>query len=82
MRLRVLRSFLLPILFAIAVAPPAFAQSPSDAGLDALDKRAQELLEARRYAGALDMAEKWAAAAEKAEHSERQGWLFDSKRAW
>ncbi len=69
MRLRALRSFLLPILFAIAVAlalPPAFAQSPGDAALDALHKRAGELFEAGRYAEALGMAEKWAAAAEKA----------------
>ena len=70
MRLRALRSFLLPILFAIAVVlplTPAFAQSPSDAELDALHKRANELFEAGRYAAALDMAEKRAAAAEKAE---------------
>ena len=68
MRLRALRSFLLPVLFAIAVAlPPAFAQSPSGAELDALYKRAGELFGAGRYAEALDMAEKRAAAIERAE---------------
>ena len=70
MRLPAMRSFLLPILFAIAVVlplMPAFAQSTSDAELEVLDKRAGELFEAGRYAGALDTAEKWAAAAEKAE---------------
>ena len=68
MRLRAFLSSLLPILFAIALAlPPAFAESPSDAELGALEKRADKLFEAGRYAGALDMAEKRAAAAEKAE---------------
>ena len=39
-RLRALRSFLLPVLFAISLAPPpAFAQSQSEAELEAMLSR-------------------------------------------
>jgi hypothetical protein len=53
MRLRALRSFLLLVLFAIALSPlPTFAQLPSDAELLALNQRAIKLYEATKYAEA------------------------------
>jgi CHAT domain-containing protein len=63
MRLRALRSFLLPVLFAIAVAPlPAVAQSPSDAELKAMNSRVIELYRAGKYGEAIPLAERYAAA--------------------
>ncbi len=50
MRLQALKSFLLPVLFAIALAPPlAFAQSPGDAELQAMNSRVEELYPAGKY---------------------------------
>ena len=52
MRLRTSRLFLLPIFFAAVPAlPPAFAQSPSDASLEALNARVIELYRADRNLG-------------------------------
>ena len=63
MRLRALRSFLLAILFAIALAPPpAFAQSPSDAELNAMGSRVTELYQAGKYGEAIPVQERYAAA--------------------
>ena len=70
MRLRTLRLFLLPIVFAAVLAlPPAFAQSPSDAELDALNNRAIALYRAGKYGDAISLAEQYAAAA-KARYGE------------
>lgn len=70
MRLQILRSFLLPVLFAIALAlPPAFAQSPSDAELKAMNGRVAELFRAGKFGEAIPLAERYAAAA-KARYGE------------
>ena len=64
MRLRTLRLFLLLIFFAAVLAqPPAFAQSPSDAKLEALNARVIALLRAGKYGDAMPLAEQFAAAA-------------------
>ena len=64
MRLRALRSFLLPILFAIALTPaPAYAQSPRDAELDALYSRISALYRAGKYDEAVPLAEQYVATA-------------------
>ena len=58
MRLRALRLFLLPILFAIALTPPpAFAQSPSDAELKSMSSRVAELYQAGKYGDAIPLVE-------------------------
>jgi CHAT domain-containing protein len=64
MHLRAFRSFLLTLLFAIALAATrAFAQAPGDAGLDALSNRVSDLYQAGKYREALPVAEQYAAAA-------------------
>ncbi len=64
MRLQALRSFLRPIILAIALAlPPAFAQSPGDAELKAMNSRIEELLEAGNYNEAMPLAERYLTAA-------------------
>ena len=61
MRLRALKLFLLSIAFALAAAlPPALAQSPSDAGLEALNDRAIALYQAGKYGEAIPLAEQYA----------------------
>ena len=61
MRLRALRSFPLPVLFAIALAPPlALAQSPSDAELQAVNSRVIELYQTGKYAEAIPLARRYA----------------------
>ena len=53
MRLRAFRSFLLPVLFAIALSPPRPSpESPSDAELEALNQRAFALYNVANYAEA------------------------------
>ena len=70
MRLRTLRLLLLPIFFAAVLAPPpAFAQSPSKAGLEALNTRVIELYQAGKYGEAIPLAEQCAAAS-KARYGE------------
>jgi tetratricopeptide (TPR) repeat protein len=70
MRLRVLRSFLLSVLFAIALSPlPIFAQSPSDAELSALDGRISTLYQAENYREAIPLAAQYLATA-KARHGD------------
>ena len=59
MRLRALRSFLLPVLFAVALSPPpAAAQSPSDAELKALNARVDSLYQEGKYGDAIPLAER------------------------
>ena len=63
MRQRVLRSFLLPIPFAIALALlPACSQSPRDTELDVMYSRVIELHQAGKYGEAIPLAERYAAA--------------------
>ncbi len=63
MPLRALRLLLLPIFFAAVLAlPPAFAQSPSDAELKALNARVIALYQAGKYDDAIPLAEQLAAA--------------------
>ena len=72
MRLRTSRLFLLPIFFAAVPAlPPAFAQSPSDASLEALNARVTELYKAGKYGDAIPLAEQYAAAVKSALRRER-----------
>jgi CHAT domain-containing protein len=61
MRLRAL-ILLLPILFAIVLAPPpAFAQTPSEAELDALNNRAAALRQAGKYSEAIPLVRQYQA---------------------
>jgi CHAT domain-containing protein/tetratricopeptide (TPR) repeat protein len=63
MRLRALRSFLLPLFFAIApTLPPASAQSPRDVELSAMNRRVEELYQAGKYSEAIPLAERYMAA--------------------
>jgi CHAT domain-containing protein/tetratricopeptide (TPR) repeat protein len=64
MRLRALRPFLLPVLFAITPAPPpAFSQPRNDTELRAMKSRVEELYRASKYNEAIPLAERYAAAA-------------------
>ncbi len=57
MRLSALRSFLLLVLFAIALLPhPAFAQSPSESELRDINERSLSLLQAGQYSEAMRLA--------------------------
>ena len=60
MRLRAFRAFLLPVFFAMALAPPpAFAQSPGDTDLKALNARVLNLSNAGKYIEAIPLAEQY-----------------------
>ena len=61
MCLRILRTFLLPVLFAIALSPPStFAQAPGDGEIAALKQHGFELFQAGKYADALPVAKRYA----------------------
>ena len=61
MCLRIVRKFLLPVLFAIALSPPStFAQAPGDGEIAALKQHGFELFQAGKYADALPVAKRYA----------------------
>ena len=63
MRRRALRLLLVSVFLATALAlPPAFAQPPSEAELNAMNSRTVELYRAGKYGEAIAQAERYAAA--------------------